>query len=216
MYIANELKLYSGKRVSIFLLILISVCIGLTAGLSYAEDGIIVAVNMPPCAWADVHLAERIDFYAASINSLPIQIIDSEESGKTGAGSLGTAEKLSNTGRKFNGRYVIEVQVDEIDLEKRKVTLLPQAIFRYRVYAVLRGSLRIYDVDDARMISSRDIEYEIKAKDRWQFADDDEHDADLHIKSDLKAKLFSRLEDEAALDIHEKIKQFIKDMEIDI
>lgn len=206
----------NGKIVFILPQILILACIGPAAEISRAETGIVVSVDTPECAWADVHLAERIDFYAASINRLPIRVIEAPESKKADADSIGAVENLLDTGRKFNCRYVIEVYIDEMDLEKRKVTLLPQVIYRYRIFAVLRGSLRIYDTIDARMISSRVIEYEIKAKDRWQFTDDDEYDADLHIKSDSKIKLFSRPEDKAASDIHEGIKDFIKGIDIDI
>jgi hypothetical protein len=53
------------------------------------------------------------------------------------------------------------------------------------------------------------IEFEVKARDRWQFADDNRHDADLMIPPDQKTILFEKLEELAASEIMNIIEELI-------
>lgn len=104
----------------------------------------------------------------------------------------------------------MDVTVERIDLERRKVTIVPWIMFRYRVYAVLEGTLRIFDIKKGRLIDLKNIECELKAKDKWQIVDDDKTDADLMVAADARQILFDDLEETAAAWLYEEIKKLTR------
>jgi hypothetical protein len=116
-------------------------------------------------------------------------------------------QDLLARGQLQNGHYLVDIKVDRIDLEKRKLTLIPMIFWRYRVYAVLTGTVRILDISRGRMVKSQKIKYDIRAADQWQLIDNNENDPALSIPADEMTNLFDRLDEKAALKLFEEIKE---------
>ncbi len=116
-------------------------------------------------------------------------------------------QDLLARGQMQNGHYLVDIKVDRIDMEKRKWTLIPMIFWRYRVYAVLTGTMRILDISRGRMIKTEKIKFDIRAADDWQLIDENEHDPALSIPADEMTNLFDRLDDKAASKLFEEIKE---------
>ncbi len=186
-----------------------------------AQDAVIVNLELPKNPWADVRLDDKLDFYLATVGRSPIIRIKGDLRDSLGWNShTPSIDELIDQGERLNGRYLVDIFVDRIDMEKRKATVIPQAAFRYRVYGVITGVIRVIDISRSRLVRTKKIDYEIKASDRWRFGDDDINDADLHISASDKILLFDKLEEKAARGIFREITRltrgsgsFVKDDE---
>jgi hypothetical protein len=180
-----------------------------SALIATAGDKIVVNLRIPPNPYATSRLNDKLDLYFSAINDATIvrNIVVKTTPDETDR--VLDFEELMGLGLERNSRYVIDLNFTRIELERRKTTVVPQVINRYRVYAVLRGWMRIIDVEAGSLYKMKAIEFEVKARDRWQFADDNRHDADLMIPPDRKIILFEKLEEQAASGILSIIKELI-------
>lgn len=177
----------------------------LPAGVSMAGSSIIVSLKSPECPWADSHLNEKVDLLLTSMNRVPVRRQSLPETS-----DILSFEEIILWGQEQGGRYLVDIAVDRIDLERRKVTILPWVIFHYRVYAVLEGTLRIFDLKKGRLVDLKNIECELKAKDKWQIVDDDKTDADLMVAVDARQLLFDDLEEKTAAWLYQEIKKLTR------
>jgi hypothetical protein len=178
-------------------------------GTLLAANGITINLRLPETAWSDSRLGERLDMFLSDINRVPITRFGPFEN-IAPVGVASSFEELLEFGRRQGDRFLVDITIDRIDLEQRKTTIFPCLFFRYRTYAVITGKLRVLDITRERMISHKDIDYEIKASDQWQAMDDNPYDPALHIPTDEKIILFAKLEDEAASRLYKEIKKLIK------
>jgi hypothetical protein len=181
----------------------------LLGGTLSAENGIAISLQLPQTAWSDSHLGEKLDMHLSTINRVPISRFGPDKN-MAPIGAESSFLELLEFGRRQNDRFLVDIIVDRIDLEKRKMTVIPCLLFRYRLYAVLTGKMRILDITRERIIKFQDIDYEIKASDQWQVVDDNRDDPALHVPSDEKAILFNRLEEEAASRLFKEIVELTK------
>jgi len=172
---------------------------------SWGGNSILVSLKSPECPWADSHLDEKVDLLLTSMNRVPIR-----RQSLPDTPDILSFEEIIRWGQEQGGRYLVDVTVERIDLERRKVTIVPWIMFRYRVYAVLEGTLRIFDIKKGRLIDLKNIECELKAKDKWQIVDDDKTDADLMVAADARQILFDDLEETAAAWLYEEIKKLTR------
>ncbi len=189
----------------IILLLIFSISGSLIAG-----NGIGLNIRVPINPYAPSTLGDKLDLYLSSFNGMPVtrnEIImtSTDENDK-----VISFEELLSFGMEQNRSFLVDINFDRVDLEVRKSSVLPHLISRYRVYAVITGWMRIVDIENRKLVKLKKIAYEIKAKDRWQFTDDDIHDADLHIPADKKHDLFERLDEETAEKIYLEIKKLTK------
>lgn len=197
------------KRIKIAFLILCSALLGSIPAIS----GQVVVVNLEsvPNPWADVRLGEKLDFYLATESRTDVIRISPELRDSLNWDTrTERLDDLIDHGIKMNARYLVDVFIDRIDLDRRKVTVVPQAAFRYRVYGVLSGMLRVIDIERARMVRVKEIDCEIKVSDRWRFGDDDINDADLHLSAYRKTIMFDELEEKAAQKIFGEISRLTR------
>ncbi|PKK84403.1 MAG: hypothetical protein CVT49_03520 [candidate division Zixibacteria bacterium HGW-Zixibacteria-1] len=192
------------------LVIVILAVMFLFPGLASAQNDIIVSLKSPACPWSDNELEEKVDMLLTSMNRATI--IRRTLPTSTSAMSF---EDMVLWGQQQGGRYLVDVTIDRIDLEQRKVTLIPWVIFRYRVYAVMEGTLRIIDLKKGRLIDLKHIECDVKASDKWQIVDDDKTDADLMVPADEKPLLFDELEERAAAWLYQEIKKLTRGNHLD-
>ncbi|MCX6828829.1 MAG: hypothetical protein NT002_06045 [candidate division Zixibacteria bacterium] len=170
-----------------------------------AGDGIILNINQPACPYADPHLSEKLNLYLSAISSVPIVKLYSDQ---TVPADL---NQLINLGRNLGGRYLVDVSVEKMDIIRKKRTIIPLAVCRYRIYGVLTATLRVIDLARGKTIKMDRIEYELKASNQWQFLEDDVNDPALILPADEKVNLFNRLEESAAGRLLEEIAKIIKD-----
>jgi hypothetical protein len=175
-----------------------------------ATDGIIVNLSTASCPYADSRLKDKLDTYLSTIEKVPI-ITDSELPVSPGfQKNQRDFAVLVERGKKLQGRFLVDIMIDRVDLEKRKLTIIPLLMYRYRVYGVVTGTLRIIDVAKGRIVKMEKIYYDLKASDQWQVADDDTNDPALLIPSDDKLLLFDRLEDKAAAGLFDEINKLVR------
>jgi len=204
---------------AVIILIFVIVSAGATA---QARDAVIVNLELPENPWADVRLDDKLEFYLATVGRSPIIRIKGDLRDSLGWNShTPSIDELIDQGKRLNGRYLVDIFIDRIDIEKRKATVIPQAAFRYRVFGVISGVIRVIDLSRSRLVRTKKLDYEIKASDRWRFGDDDINDADLHISASDKILLFDELEEKAARGIFREITRltrgsgsFVKDEDI--
>lgn len=192
-----------------YTIIFFAILLVASALMATAGDKIVVNLRIPPNPYATSRLNEKLDLYFSAINDVTIVrnlVVNTipEESDR-----VLDFDELMGLGLERNSRYVIDLNFTRIELERRKTTVVPQVINRYRVYAVLSGWMRIVDIEAGRLYKMKAIEFEVKARDRWQFADDNRHDADLMIPPDQKTILFEKLEELAASQIMSIIEELI-------
>jgi hypothetical protein len=170
-----------------------------------AGDGIILNVNQPACPYADPHLSEKLNLYLSAISSVPIMKLYSDQTVPA------DRNQLIDLGRNMGGRYLVDVSVEKMDIIRKKKTVIPLAVFRYRIYGVLTATLRVIDLTKGKTIKMDRLEYELQTSNQWQFLEDDANDPALIIPADEKVNLFDRLEESTAGRLLEEIAQIIKD-----
>jgi len=179
-------------------------------GISVAQNGIIINLKQNPNPWADSRLGEKLDLLLSTISNVAITRTDGAADNSTAPIQTAAIDELIKYGQAHNGRFLIDVFRDKIDLEKRKTVVLPCVVSRYQVYGAAEGSIRIIDINKARLVDLVKIDCSLKAIDRWQFVDDDPNDADLNMAPDRKILLFDTLEDEIAAEIFNEVKKLSK------
>jgi len=193
------------RQVCIFIAAVLIVAPAVSAG-----DGIMVKITSAPCPWADTHLEEVLGIDLSTITTVPVIWLDSSDSLLSPVDPQTTFSDLAAYGRRFGGRYLVEVMIDRIDLEKRKKSVIPLLLFRYRVYGVMTGTLRIIDVEKERLVDMQALTYEIEAACQVQVFDDDEDDPALLLPPDDKMRLFRRLDERAAAGICVEIRKLTR------
>jgi len=178
------------------------------------NDGITVNMKIRKCSWGDINLSDRLDMYMSTIDNIPIKTNEIIHNGSSSSFQTSTFRELLASGKESGDDFVVDVVIDRIDLEKRKVSIFPRIISRYRVYAVISGTLRIVDVDNEQLVKMKDIEVEFKTKDRWQVVDDNPDDPGLHISADRKLIIMRELEDRTAEELYLEIIQLAQEVEI--
>lgn len=174
-----------------------------------AQPTIIVAMGTVDSPHCDNRLSQKIEYGLSQIVT-PISVVSREVFDRSGAGQTSELERIISFGRNHQARFIVDVLIDRIELTRKKVTILPILVFRYRTYAVLSGRLRIFDLERGRAIAAEKISCEIKASDQWQISEDDPDHPSLMIPADQKIILFDALERQAADDILDKIKSLAK------
>ncbi|UCD17622.1 MAG: hypothetical protein JSV44_01605 [Candidatus Zixiibacteriota bacterium] len=172
-----------------------------------ADDGIMVNVRLPDCPWADSRLEIELARRLSTIRNVPVTWVDSSVRSWYDNHPKATFDDLVAVGKRLGGRYLVDILIDRIDLEKRKVTVIPLTVFRYRVFGVLTGTMRIIDVEKNRLVGLKEICYEVKASDQWQFTEDDPTDPTLLIPPDRRYLLFQRLDRKAAAELFKEIRK---------
>ncbi len=178
--------------------------------VAVSQTGIIVNLKIAENPWADSHVEEKLDLMLSTISRATIIKVEADAYPDTGPLETSHLDDLIEYGQTHNGRFLIDIFIDRIDIERRKAFILPGLLFRYQVYAVAVGKIRIIDIKKARLVRLIDLDCDLKAKDRWQFIDDDSFDADLKVAADRKIVLFDRLEEKIAAKIFEEVKKLSK------
>jgi len=181
------------------ILMILSVC------TVYANESLLVTIKSPACPWADVNLSQKLDYYLSARTDLSVDIKKVDRHNKDKYDDLHSLSKM--VGESYG--YLIEIDIDRIDLERRKTVLMPFILNRFRVFAVMSGSLRVFDVQNERLLEWKDLKYSIKARDRWQFLEDNAEDPGLLIPVDAKSLLFNKLEDKSASELFSEINNIV-------
>ncbi len=178
--------------------------------LAVAQSGIIVNLKIADNPWADSHLKDKLELNLSTISQVSIIRADANDNSDAGPLQTSHLDDLIEHGQRHNGRFLIDVFINRIDIEKRKASLLPGLISRYQVYGTAVGKIRIVDIKKARLVELIDLDCSLKAKDRWQFVDDNPNDGDLKVSADKKVILFDRLEEEIAEKIFKEVTKLSK------
>lgn len=175
-----------------------------------AENKVVVNVNLPECPYYDSRLDVKLHDYLALIDKAEIAYPDSAQRARLGADRSLFFEDILKIGEECQGRYLIDIAIDRIDIERRKVTVIPLLFYRYRVYGVMRGRLNIIDVARKRVLETHDLDFEVKEVDQWQVYDDDPDHPALLLPADRRINLLDRVDDKAAEDLYEQIKKMTR------
>jgi hypothetical protein len=188
----------------------IAIMILLTGFAAGAADGIIVNLSTASCPYADSHLKDKLDTYLSTVEKVPI-ISDSGAAFMSGKKAARVDfSLLVERGKQLQGRFLVDIMIDRIDLEKRKLTVIPLLMYRYRVYGIVSGTMRIIDIVKNRVVKMEKVYFDLKASDQWQLVDDETNDPALSIPPDDKLILFDRLEEKAAAGLFEEINKLIR------
>ncbi len=207
----KELKKQQNKNTALS----IGLCIGALIllgmpGISVADNDIIVRLEYPECPWADINLEDKLDLYLSEISRVPVIATYRNNDSLNRSPRTSDFSDLINYGESMGGRFLVDIFIERIDLEKRKTTVIPQFVSRYQTYGVMTGNLRIVDVQKARMLKIKKIDCSLKASDRWTFVDDNKHDPDLNIAADQKIVLFRKLEDKVVSELYKEIRKLTR------
>jgi hypothetical protein len=207
MFITRELPM--NKTLNNFIG-LVFLAILILPGFLMAQDGIIINLKQVPNPWADSRLGEKLDLLLSTISNVSITRAVGSIDNSSVPIQTAAIDKLIEFGQAHNGRFLIDVFIDRIDLEKKKTVVLPCAVSRYQVYGTAIGVIRIIDIKKARVVDLVKMDCSLKAIDRWQFVDDDPNDGDLNMAPDKKIILFDSLEDKVAEKIFDEINKLSK------
>jgi hypothetical protein len=175
----------------------------LVGGLAVrAQDSVIVNISPAACPYADSHLAERLEYKLSTLNHQPLAVnIQIAKPAK-----FENLEQVITRGKAQKARFLIDITVEKLDLIQKKITVVPLAVYRYQVYGIITGQLRIVDVAKRRVAKMDRFYWEMKGSDQWQLIDDDPTDPALKLPADEKISLFDALEEKAAVALFEDIK----------
>jgi len=174
-----------------------------------AQEGIAVSFSVAANPWADSRLENKLCYQLSAITHIPVS------TGTYRTAARPEFSELVSWARRGNNRLLFDIRIDRIYLEKRKMTLFPELIFRYRLYAVAEGTMRVFDLKRNRLLENVTVTEEIKASDRWQAVDDERDDPGLAVPADEKTVLFDHLEEKTARLLYEKIKKVIRGVRFD-
>ncbi len=175
----------------------------LVGGLAVrAQDSVIVNISPAACPYADSHLAERLEYKLSTLNHQPLAVnIQAAKPAK-----FENLEQVITRGKAQKARFLIDITVEKLDLIQKKITVVPLAVYRYQVYGIITGQLRIVDVAKRRVAKMDRFYWEMKGSDQWQLIDDEPTDPALKLPADEKISLFDALEEKAAVALFEDIK----------
>ena len=182
---------------------------GISSGI-WAQSGIVVTTKMGEFPYGDGNFEEKLAYNLAEITSVPVTLLDRDEVNMPQTGEVNELKALLDYGTAQKARFMVEIQIDRVDLKKKKATIFPILVFRYKVFAVMTGKIRALDVARERVVSSDKFEFDLKASDQWQVTEDDPDNPSLLIASDEKLHLFDRLGEAAAEDIAGRIKNLVR------
>jgi hypothetical protein len=169
-----------------------------------AQDGIVISLKKSDYPYSDSHLAEKIGMALSPFKD--VYIVEVPNCG----GPPEKMESLISIGKEHKARFLAEICIDNMDMVRKKTTIVPLFLYRYRVYGAISGTLRIIDVAKERVIQLEKINVDALAVGQWQILDDDPNDPALFIPADAKITLFGQLEDEIAAQFWEKIKRLTR------
>ncbi|SYZ74249.1 hypothetical protein TRIP_C60519 [Candidatus Zixiibacteriota bacterium] len=172
------------------------------AATAYPQDSVIVNISPVVCPYADSHLAERLEYKLSTLNRLPLAVHKDAVLPE----KFENLNQIVDRGQTQKARFLVDIYVDKLDLAKRKITVVPLAVYRYQVYAVISGHIRIIDVVKKRVVKMNRFQWESKGSDQWQLIDDEPDDPALNLPADEKIILFDSLEEKAAEGLFEQIK----------
>ncbi len=178
-----------------------------------AQESIYINLETPESPWTDVRLGEKLQLQISGLNHPPVIMASTELKNSLGWRSRqADFAELMALGQNLGAACLIDIFIDRVDIETRKITVIPQAAFRYQVYGVLQGTLRLVDIKRGRLLKIEEINFELKAVDRWRFGDDDITDGDLRLSPYDKVLLIRKVEDLAAKKLGDEIKTLSRGM----
>lgn len=180
------------------------------AATALAENKVIVNIDLPRCPYYDSRLEVKLHDYLTLIDRAEIAYPDSVQRARLNADKSLFFEDILKIGEECQGRYLIDIDIDRIDIERRKVTVIPLAVYRYRVYGVMKGTLNIIDIARKRVLETQDLDFEVKEADQWQVYDDDPDHPALLLPADRRINLLDRVDDKAAEGLYEQIKKMTR------
>lgn len=182
-------------------------CLGTTA---MGGNKVVVNVDLPECPYYDSRLDVKLHNYLALIDRAEVTYPDSAQRARLAGDRSLFFDDILKIGEECDGRFLIKIDIDRIDIERRKVTVIPLVVYRYRVYGVMKGKLNIIDVTRKRVLESRDLDFEVKEADQWQVYDDDPDHPALLLPADRRINLLDRVDDKAAENLFEQIKKMTR------
>lgn len=184
-------------------------CLFLTSSV-IAENKIVVNVDLPPCPYHDSRMDSKLYDLLSTIDLTEIVYTDSADAYQLANDDRMIFDDILAIGQKHNGRYLVDIDVERIDIERRKITIIPLFFYRYRVFGVLSGTLKVVDVSRKRIMETKLIDFEVKAADQWQVYDDDPDNPALLLPADKRVILLDEVDDKAANGIFEDIKKLTR------
>jgi hypothetical protein len=179
--------------------------IALVASLILAGSGpdataaarrMILHVEQAPLAWADSQLDHLLLSELSRNPELRIvPTVPHRDGQPLFPAAAYDIDSLLNWGTEIGGRYLLFIQVNSEELEKKKTFNVPLFFQRWETIGVIRGEMRLLDLQKQRLLSAEP--FEVKLSGAMQFQgemDNNRSDPSLHLTAPEKSQFFGALE----------------------
>ena len=159
---------------------------------------LVLQVNPVPSAWSQTQLPDKLYELFSRRSNLDVRFAD-------GKSPLPRADSTGSIGG-TNGRWLMLVNVEREELDKRKSWRLPFILHRWEAIGIIQGEWRLYELTGGRQIAAEPFCVELKARAAFQLSvDDDAGDPDLHLSAGDKVRLFYDLEDKLCVHLFDEV-----------
>lgn len=116
-------------------------------------------------------------------------------------------DSLYNWGAELGARYVVMVEIESNEIEKRKTFSFPFLVNKYQTVGIIVGELRIIDIKRGKLLTSEPFQIEQNGPSVIHTTlNNDINDPDLNIAASKKVKFFKELDKKLTKHLIKRIK----------
>ncbi len=183
-------------RRTLSLAVALVVLLALGGSAAGSARRLILWTETVPLAWGDSRLEDLLVTELSRDPDLRVLAIGPAASDRPRFPSdRYNTDSLLDWGTEVGGRYLLVVTVKHEALERRKTFSVPLIFHRWETIGVIRGELRLLDLQKRRLLTAESFSVEFSGPQQFQgLGDDNRNDPLLHIAASEKSRFFEALE----------------------
>lgn len=171
---------------------------------------LLVHIDQSSPAWSDPHLYDKLATRFTRDAALQVRRTQSAP-GAPGTSSTVSADSLVRWGQSQGGMFLLVVTVHSERIERHKSFQVPLVFHKWETVGIIEGEYRFLDLQRGRLLVAEPFIIEIKGPRVFQGTMDDHiDDPDIHLSAPDKLVFISRLEDELATQIVQRVRPLLR------
>ena len=168
---------------------------------------IVVHVIAPPTIVGESQLTEAINIEFSRTNGFVPLTSEDHPDRLPFPGDHFDIDSLTNWGAELGARYLMFVKVEREAIEQKKTFSIPLIVHKYQAVGLVRGEMRLVDIQRGKVLLSEPFEVETKGPRIIQaYVDDNRYDADISIPATQKSAFFREMENATASYLRKRLK----------
>ncbi len=190
---------------SFILLLILSIAVSITAA---SRQKMVVKVITPEEIWFKSTVDENLRRVISRNKNIEVMMHDENSSSLPSfPGDYLNFDSLYNWGAELGARYVVLVEIESHEIEKKETFSFPFLVHKYQSVGIIVGELRIIDIKRGKSLTSEPFENEQNGPSVIHTTlNNDINDPELNIAASKKVKFFKELEKKLTRHLTKRIK----------